>query len=325
MDGFTENDFEWDEQNPFFEDTKHHTILQEFLSQVSRLPDTHPLHQQRIQCIRLPSFDLAPLLSLYHTCLTPELLETHFVPYSFFLVQELYGNRNLPKEIKTPTNHNTQQTLILQHIQQYLKTHPEAKTRIQTFIQSKGVSARLVNYFVVTYILTENPLSYYLHKQTYPYRIVGVLNQRNQPDILADIERGQHIVWINLHQEYKISKQLYGRRNLHAPYRRGISVQLADQEESLSLCEWNFYLWFDSVGGLDAFHLLLHDITQAKSMHNAKKRQRDATKPFGTHRKKKLLLHETTGSNYSTCVVQSHLSPPFWGTLDTTTSPEVTP
>ena len=135
----------------------------------------------------------------------------------------------------------------------HILSNPERKRRVFKFIHQKEVTKRAITYFVVHYTL-HNKIAYWLDRRTYPYKIVGEYNRRNQPDILKLKEKGANIVWVNLHRDYRVSKNKDGRRNRHAPYRRSNSVKNEGGDEAYSLCELNFFTWLEDVGGFEAFY-----------------------------------------------------------------------
>lgn len=229
-------------------------------------------------------------------------------------VMLMYGQRVLKKKPVTSDQLTPEQRWIYDHIMQQLK-NPERRKRVFDFINNdKKITRRLINYFVVHYAL-HHEMSYYLDKRTYPYRILGAMNQPNQPEITALIAQGENIVYINFYQEYKNSKHRNGRRNMHAPYRRLTSVQGEDGEE-YSLCELNFYLWLDEVGGFELFYMFEHDIRASKSEDARQKRQRDeAVDRTGKRRKQKVILQKTDGQNYKAYVTIGKLQPAFFSSF----------
>lgn len=260
---------------------------------------------------RAAPVNISPLMHwLFKLCPTDQ--QKQMKTLALFVASELYGKRNIRKEIVSPEELSEYERAIYSRIRKELKLYPGRFERIYSFVNQKGVTARLINYFIVTYILTEQKVSYYLDKTSYPFRIVGDFNQMNQPDILRRISQGEHLVWINLHQEYKISKNKKGRRNRHAPYRRGTVVK-GEDGTLYSLCELNFYLWMDDVGGMDAFKHFQDDVIRKKAKHNEDKRIHESTRSFGKRRKHKIILGNTDGRNYQTHFLEYVQPPPFCG------------
>ena len=142
------------------------------------------------------------------------------------------------------------------------------------FINHKDITKRLINYFVVHYILVQHKTCYYLDKRVYPFRIIGEFNEHNNPEALELTAQGANVVWINLHQEYKTSKNKKGRRNMHAPYARSASVDGGDLQ-NYALCELNFYIWLDDMGGFEAFYKLETDVRDKKARYDEDKRALD--------------------------------------------------
>jgi len=218
------------------------------------------------------------------------------------LIMTVYGQRNLRKESLEESKLSKEQQAVYQCIRREMDK-PARRQRILDFIHTKAITRRLINYFVVHYALVKKELSYYLDRRTYPYKILGQLNEPNQPEIVQLIDQGADIVWLNFHQEYKNSKNKNGRRNRHAPYRRSTSVRGADGME-YSLCELNFYIWLDDVGGFDLFYMFEPDIREQKAEDARVKRQREEEHqqqtPAGKRRKEKIVLRKTDGRNYKT-------------------------
>jgi len=247
------------------------------------------------------TLDMTRLIEIIYETADP--FKHHLV--NFFLlyfVLHTYGKRNIRKDAVSESQLNVSQNEVYQRIREEMK-NPLRRQRISTFINQKDITKRLINYFVVHYSLMEREISYYLDKTSYPYKVIGEFNNPNQPEILARKSNGENIVWINFHQEYKNSKNKKGRRNRHAPYRRSISVQGADGNE-YSLCELNFYIWLDDVGGFELFYLFETDIREKKSIYDEKKRLQENMVVMGKKKKKKIVLRNTDGRNYKTHLVQ---------------------
>jgi hypothetical protein len=247
-----------------------------------------------------------------------------------YLVLQMYGKRNLKKDAVEISQLSLVELEIYRRIRRELE-HPVRRERILTFIQQKDITKRLINYFAVHYALVEKELSYYLDRRTYPYQILGVFNEPHQPEILRLKESGANVVWLNFHQEYKNSKNKQGRRNRHAPYRRSVTVRGEDGQD-YSLCEFNFYLWLDDVGGFELFYLFEKDIREKKLKYDEQKRHTDAaarvavlaalaeatdsTKPTTkVRRKRKIVLRQTDGRNYRTHVLNYKMVAPYMVTV----------
>lgn len=254
------------------------------------------------------NLDMSRVIEILYEACDPEKVSwvNDFVQY---LVLHTYGKRNIRKDAVSETMLSEAQKEVYNRIRGEMK-NPLRRQRILSFINAKDITKRLINYFVVHYSLMEREISYYLDKTTYPYKVVGDFNSPDQPDILARKEKGENIVWINLHQEYKNSKNKNGRRNQHAPYRRSISVQGADGNE-YSLCELNFYLWLDDIGGFEIFYLFEVDIREKKSLYDEKKRIQETMVVPGKKKKKKIVLRNTDGRNYKTHVIHQITKAPY--------------
>lgn len=265
--------------------------------------------------------DVAPVVGVVLACLHPQ----HHAKAKVFLqgfIMCTYGQRNLRKDAIDESKLSKEQLEVYHRIRGEMDK-PERRQRILDFINKKEITRRLINYFVVHYALIKQEMSYYLDRRTYPYKIIGTLNEPNQPDIIRLIDQGANIVWLNFHQEYKNSKNKNGRRNRHAPYRRSTSVKGADGHD-YSLCELNFYIWLDDVGGFDLFYLFENDIRDQKAEDARIKRQRDEEQHtvLGKRRKEKVVLRKTDGRNYKTFAVACHRPAAFSITPPTCTFSE---
>jgi hypothetical protein len=230
--------------------------------------------------------------------------------FSEYMILYIHGKRNMKKEPVNVSKLNSSEKEVYKRIRKEL-TNPERRERIFKFINQRDITKRLINYFVVHYILIQNEISYYLDKRTYPYKILGDFNNPHNSDILRLKEKGANIIWINLHQEYKTSKNKKGRRNLHAPYARSISVKGEDACE-YSLCELNFYIWLDDMGGFDAFYHVERDVRDKKTQYDEEKRINDNTNEnYGKRKKRKIVLKNTDGRNYKTYVVKYEKPAPY--------------
>jgi len=244
--------------------------------------------------------DLSRLVQVIHRA-TDETKGKQINQFLKYLVLYTYGQRNIRKDAISEAKLSLAQKEVYGRIRQELK-NPVRKQRIFAFINQKDITKRLINYFVVHYSLVEREISYYLDRRTYPYKVIGEFNNPNQPEVLRLIETGVNIVWINLHQEYKNSKNKKGRRNRHAPYRRSISVQ-GDDGNEYSLCELNYYLWLDDVGGFEIFYVFEADIRAKKARYDEEKRIQESQPTYGKKKKRKIVLRNTDGRNYKTHIL----------------------
>lgn len=172
------------------------------------------------------AMDLSVTLKVLYSAIPQEQHE-RMLPMVQHLIMGTYGKRNLKKEAVEVSHLDDVEKEVYRRIRRAL-SNQERRRRVFEFIEKKGVTKRLINYFVVQYPLVEKEISYYLDRGSYPYKIVGKLNETHQPDILRRIEQGEKIHWVNFYQEYKNSKRRDGRRNRHAPYRRSVLVRGED-------------------------------------------------------------------------------------------------
>ena len=242
-------------------------------------------------------------------CMTLKHDKENIDTFSEYMILILYGKRNMKKESVKISKLSSAEKEVYRRIRSELSNNVR-KERIFSFINQKDITKRLINYFVVHYILVQKEVSYYLDKREYPYKIIGDFNNPYQDKILRLKETGANIIWINLHQEYKTSKNKKGRRNLHAPYARSISVMGEDMCE-YSLCELNFYIWLDDMGGFDAFYRLETDVRDKKTRYDEGKRLYETDSAYGKRKKRKVVLKNTDGRNYKTYVVQYEKPSPF--------------
>ena len=234
-------------------------------------------------------------LSYVHQCLSKYLPQDRLEQYMMYLTLCYHGKRNLEKKAQSLDNLSILEKTVYDRVQRHL-SNPIRKKRIEDFCNK--YTKRLVNFFVVHYVTRYKPLSYYLDKRTEDYKIIGQLNKEDQPDILELISRGEKIVYINVYQEYKTCKQRQGRQNLHAPYARGKSVM---DDTELSLCENNFYTWFDEIGGIEIFERFHKDIKQCNIHFCEEKRREDKNRNKNKKKKKKKNIH--LPGNYTSCML----------------------
>lgn len=251
--------------------------------------------------------DLSYTASWLYECVLPEKRASAEV-FLKYLIVFMHGKRNIRKRPLHESLLSTSQRGVYHRIMDELKD-PVRRERIFGFINSQEITGRLINYFVVYYALVEREMSYYLDRTRYPHRVIGEMtNNPDQPEILKRISQGENIVWLNLHQEYKNSKNKKGRRNRHAPFRRSLTVLGRDGEE-YSLCELNFYLWLDEIGGFDLFYLFEEDIRQKKAQYDEEKRKLDRSRQ--KKRKRKVVLKKTDGKNYKSHILRCVTRVPF--------------
>lgn len=286
-------DLAWEAVKPIAENTSHNSVLL----------DQPKLNQP---FCKLLSIHRKPLMTIMESNLRTlaQALEgtangTISLPYFVLL---MYGKRALHKDAVDVTKLSPIEREIFTRIQRKL-LNPIRRKRVMEFIANRRITRRLINYFVVHY-LVDNPIEYYLDQRSYPPSILKPFNERNQPEILAAQARGDNIRWINLHQEYKSCKPRDGNKNCHAAYGRSNAVR-DDDDQVYSLCEMNFYLWLDSVGGFEVFLEFEADIRKCKQVHDERDRtrQRDAVQRGQKRKKTKLVLRKTMGGNYCTRLV----------------------
>ncbi len=266
--------------------------------------------------------DVTPVVGIVYSCLDPAQHAKARMFLQYFIMCT-YGQRNLRKDAVDESKLTKEQWEVYRRIRSEMDK-PERRQRILDFINKKEITRRLINYFVVHYALIKQEMSYYLDRRTYPYKILGQMNEPHQPDIIRLIDQGANIVWLNFHQEYKNSKNKNGRRNRHAPYRRSTSVKGSDGHD-YSLCELNFYIWLDDVGGFDLFYMFENDIRDQKAEDARVKRQRDEEHQpavLGKRRKEKVVLRKTDGRNYKTFAVECNRPAAFSVTTPTCTFEE---
>lgn len=230
-----------------------------------------------------------------------------YTPTAFHMLQyivlHLCGMRNVRKDPLPESQLTASQREIYTGIRRALQD-PVRKARILDFINKPEITKRLVNYFVIQYALVEQEISYYLDRRTYPHVPIGAYNEPNQPAILQLIASGANIQWTNFHQEYKLCKTKNGNRNRHAPYRRSITVLDPSDGETYSLCELNFYIWLDDVGGFNIFYHFEQDIRAKKTLFDEKKRAAAKSNRVRTGPKPKKQKTTVTGLQYQAFALQ---------------------
>lgn len=203
-----------------------------------------------------------------------------------FVVLEVYGRRVLNKQAMQVQDLQGTELLVYRRIRKKFENNA-LKARVLDFIAERTITKRLINYFVVHFAQVHD-VTYYLDKSSYPFRIVGDVSlcrhsslrpdERNESppsfESLTATSRENQCKLIHLYQEYKSSRsQKY--KNFHAPYARSTIVE-GEDGFVYSLCELNFYIWLDSVGGFDAFRACEAQIRQEKAEfdHKAGKKKR---------------------------------------------------
>lgn len=249
---------------------------------------------------RKPNREPLPLFKIICDALAPE-HKPKAIPLFQHLLLELEGKRNIKKNTVHESNLSVVERYVYQRIKRQLQ-NTDRRERVMGFINKKNVTKRLVNYFTVHYSLLNQEFSYYLDKRAYPYKIIGQMGVQDQPEILELIRQGARIIWINFHQEYKNCKSSHGRRNLHAPYRRSVTV--TSGKEEINLCELNFYLWFDEIGGIELFQRYEDDVRKQKALYELNKRLKRKASSENKQKKKKIVMRNTSGVNYTTHAVQ---------------------
>ena len=185
----------------------------------------------------------------------------------------MYGKRRFDKRSVSRLDVTERERNVYDMLQKDISC-PMRLKHITSFVQKPNITKRLVNYFIVHYVAERKGVTYYLDYTTYPYQILGRFGDPQQPVILAKIEAGASIAWIDVHQEYKSCKSRFGRRNMHAPYARSNTVGTTGPTAMFSISELSFYTWFDSIGGIQAFKLLENDIRKCKRLFDSRRRLR---------------------------------------------------
>lgn len=184
-----------------------------------------------------------------------------------YMVMRVYGKKHLQKTPVDLTQLLPKERSAYCEIRKKL-ANPLRKQRLESIMNS-AITKRLIHFFVVHYVLLHNPLSYWLDKRQYPYKILGDFNKPNQPDVVRLMNEKAFIVYINIHNEYRLCKN--NSKLIHAPYARSVSVK--DEFSHHSLTEWNFYLWLDEIGGFEAFERVEHDVKLKKQEYENSKKQ----------------------------------------------------
>lgn len=211
------------------------------------------------------------------------------------LLYVLYGKKQLVKFPVNPDDLSSTEAFIYKNALTAFQ-NPVCHAKIMSFLSDEKISKRLLNFFIVHYILLYNPLTYTLDRRSYPYIVSNYNTEIPGNDIhsLAGTEL------INLHQEYKKSKFCRAQKNMHSPYARSVSVTdklFTWNSKQFSLCEVNFAIWLDRVGGIDIFYKFYPDIKAKKLVHDRKGRKR-RTEQTNAMKKRKVILKETNGLNY---------------------------
>jgi hypothetical protein len=192
-----------------------------------------------------------------------------------YFVMQLLGQRRLMKHSVHPVDLSSSEYAVYKYTQQAFEV-PGRADRIISFLSGDRRTKRMINYFAVHYISTTK-MSYYLDRTSYPYHITGGMNTYDDPVVLAKIANGVNITWIDLNREYRLSKQRFGRHRMHAPYARSVTVDRGDSLKGFSLCELNFYVWMDEVGGMEAFEYHETQIRINKKLFDSARRRQNVS------------------------------------------------
>ena len=228
-----------------------------------------------------------------------------------FLTLYVYGKRNIEKtSITAGMLQDPVKRLVYKRIRK-LMSDPGRRQRILEFVHKKDIARRLINFFMVTYVVKDPGVEYWLDCTTSNHKIIGNINEIDNPEALRRKSQGENIILVNLHTAYKDSKQRGGSRNLHAPYRRDDIVR-DDHDVEYSLCALNYFLWMDEMGAIEAFYRLEDDIRKKKLIFDKKNHQRRReAKELGKRKKEKLVLgRDTSGHNYR-AIAMTYTHKPF--------------
>jgi hypothetical protein len=194
-------------------------------------------------------------------------------PLMWFILT-VYGKRWFSKQTLQKHQLTREEMLCFADIKQKMQ-NPIRRERIIQMIQKKDASKRLFHYFAAHYLLN-NHVHYWLDKTEYPYKIIGKINDHeSSPEIQQAYQQGRKLSLIQLVYEYKNLKSPVPGMCMNAPYQRSTTVyDESTDDKKISLCQFRFFLWLDSVGGMDAFHLLEDDIRKQKKSHDLHEHQR---------------------------------------------------
>lgn len=141
---------------------------------------------------------------------------------------------------------------------------PSVRKRLQAHMTNTQFSKRLINYFVINYPITVEPVCYFIDTSSYPIRLIGEINSSNQLAVTERMRKNHSITYVNLHLAYKKHKGLH--RHLHVPYGRSpyISELCYDDVPHRTISEINFFMWFDSIAGFDVLQCMLNVVKRCK-------------------------------------------------------------
>ncbi len=227
--------------------------------------------------------------------------------YLRFLTLNLYGLRNVRKVPVPVSQLGVGEQAVYKSIKKKLRANPKLVAKIDAFRSVPGRSARLINFFVVTFS-ARVPVEYWQDRRKWPYKIISRV--RDDAKVLALKEQGANVVWVNLFQEYKNGKLYDGRRNCSAPFRRNKLVQDGPgPEDVLSLCELNFFLWFEDISGMEIFEIYEKKIKAKKAEADHRRATVPAIKD-GTPARRRLHSEPPSRDNFPIVALKYKKRPP---------------
>jgi hypothetical protein len=182
----------------------------------------------------------------------------------------------------------------------------DAKRRKHIFDNIQIYSKRSINYFVINFTLTVEPVSYYIRKDIYPYPVVGELNKPNQTCVSNLVYQGVPIMYVDLHNEYKKNKTRF--RNYHVPYGRSpiVSDLQHKGEPVMTLSEINYFIWFDSIGGFSILRRMSDNVCKHKSKFDRHSRQIKRRRTNNPSIKKSKITYKTATQRSETNYCTEH-------------------
>jgi len=141
---------------------------------------------------------------------------------------------------------------------------PCVRKRIQRHMTNNQFSKRLINYFVINYPITVEPVCYFIDTSSYPVLLIGNINNSNQLSVTEEMRNNHNISYVNLHLAYKKHKGLH--RHLHVPYGRSpyVTELCYDDVPHRTISEINFFMWFDSIAGFDVLQGMINVVKRCK-------------------------------------------------------------
>lgn len=180
-----------------------------------------------------------------------------------------------------------------------VSNNPKLLYRYKKFSpDNTGISGRKY-YFFASMFANVFKLGYHVDYTEYPHRIIGEFNDPNDETALAAKETGRDVIYVNVFASYCNMTRWNGTG--FSPHARGLKC-VREDNSVWPLATWNFFLWFDSVAGYEAFDRLRDQMEKEKHKADAEAQLRRENKKKGIvpERKKRHNFDAQTLAKYRT-------------------------